>query len=150
MGRDVTAVDLHEQELKGTPEGSYKVVADARDLPFEADSFYCTTAFYFLMYLNPEDYRKVFEEAHRVLKASGRFIIWDVTIPKTENPRKRLFVVPLKVELPFGVVNTAYGTGWENKELNAQLLIQIAIETGFILEQNQGNNETIQLIFIKK
>ena len=121
MGRAVTAVDIREDELLEAPEGPFKVVADARALPFEADAFYCATAFYFLMYLKPEDFKAVFDEAFRVLKTSGRFVIWDATIPESNNSKKRLFVVP----------------------------IRIAMNAGFSQEQNLGSEDRIHLVFVK-
>lgn len=149
MGRAVTAVDIREDELLEAPEGPFKVVADARDLPFDGETFYCATAFYFFMYLKSQDLNAVFNEVFRVLKPSGRFIIWDVTIAEAERETKRLFVVPLKIDLPSGVSNTAYGAPWASRVLNAQQLIQIATEAGFKLEQNLGSDNKIHLVFAK-
>jgi len=149
MGRAVTAVDIREDELMEAPDGPFKVVADARALPFDGETFYCATAFYFLMYLKSQDLNAVFNEVFRVLKPSGRFIIWDVAIPEAKRETKRLFVVPLKIDLPNGACNTAYGAPWASRVLNAQQLIRIATEAGFKLEQNLGSDNKIHLVFAK-
>ncbi len=149
MGRAVTAVDIREDELLEAPEGPFKVVADARALPFGADTFYCATAFYFFMYLKPEDFRAVIDEVFRVLKPSGRFVIWDATIPDSNNSKKHLFVVPLKIGLPSGYSYTAYGAPWATRALNGQQLIQIATNVGFSLEENLGSEDMIHLVFVK-
>jgi len=146
MGRAVTAIDIREDELLEAPEGPFKVVADARALPFDGETFYCATAFYFLMYLKSQDLNAVFNEVFRVLKPSGRFVIWDVTIPEAKRETKRLFVVPLKID---GYSNTAYGAPWASRVLNAQQLIQIATAAGFKLEQNLGSDNKIHLVFAK-
>ena len=46
-------------------------------LEFPDGCFDSVTAFYFLMYLFPEDMGAVFSEAARVLKSGGRMYIWD-------------------------------------------------------------------------
>ena len=46
------------------------------------------TAFYFLMYLFPEDMGAVFSEAARVLKSGGRMYIWDAVT--TAHSRSRI------------------------------------------------------------
>lgn len=149
LGRSVTAVDIRQDELEEAPDGPFKVVADARALPFENERFYCATAFYFLMYLKPEDYRAVIAEASRVLKTGGRLVIWDTVIPKAEVANEQLFVVPVQIELPKKKDFTAYGAKWATRELNPDMLCHIAAEYGLRVEANEINGQAFKLVLIK-
>lgn len=155
MGSHVTAVDIRQDELNDAPNGPKKVVADARDLPFDAETFDCATAFYFYMYLKSEDYLAVFKEVYRVLKPGGHFLIWDTKIPKikaldTNKVSKKLFIVPVKIKMPNKTQYTAYGAPWFNRELNENVLKMLAAETGFSIKLCEYNEEAITIILVKE
>jgi ubiquinone/menaquinone biosynthesis C-methylase UbiE len=80
-GQQVTAVDIRQEELDGSPPGPIKVAADARALPFPDGSFDAATAFFFLMYVPAADRAAVLQEAHRALRPGGTLHVWDVVIP---------------------------------------------------------------------
>lgn len=150
MGSRVTAIDIRPDELNDAPGSPVKVVADARNLPFEDNTFNCATAFYFLMYLKSEDYTRVFQEAFRVLRPSGHLVIWDANIPLSKDQKERLFIAPVKVHLPQGPVTTAYGTPWQNKALSADQLKIIAQQAGFTVVESQEQNHGFILILKKR
>lgn len=89
----------------------------AIDLKFLPDSFDICTAFFSLMYIPKSKHSKVLEEAHRVLKANGQFLLWDVTISATER-EYRQFVVPLRVQFVDKTVETGYGARWQTQDIN--------------------------------
>jgi len=149
MGDQVTAIDIREDELKDAPNGPKKVVADARALPFNDETFDCATAFYFLLYLKPEDYLLVFQEASRVLKRGGQFMIWDTVIPKTEKYGHKTYIVPVKIVLPNKKIQTAYGAPWKNRELNTNILNEIAVKAGLTLETSEEHKNSIVMVFVK-
>ncbi|MFH0993060.1 MAG: class I SAM-dependent methyltransferase [bacterium] len=148
-GHQVVAVDLREDELKETPEGPQKVVADARDLPFEDVSFNCVTAFFFFMYVATEDHPAVISEAFRVLASGGEFRIWDVDIPAHPKPIKTIFIVPVRATLPTTVINTAYGVRWSRHEQSAKRLRQLAEAAGFVLKTEYQTANGFFLTFSK-
>jgi len=130
-GSQVVAVDISKEELDETPAGPLKIVADARDLPFEDQSFDRATAFYFFMYLCALDLTAVFRETFRVLRSGAAFDIWDSTIPPIRGSERQLFVVPVKVALPQATIQTAYGVRWKDRVLSADDLTAIAASAGF-------------------
>ncbi len=146
----VTAIDLRQSELDEAPNGPIKVCADARNLPFTNNSFKSVTAFYFFMYVNPEDYLKVIREAYRVLEANGTFYIWDTMIPKHEKHQKTLFVVPILATLPHKTITTAYGVKWENHFLDDASLVNMLKEVGFEVTSHQANQFAFYIECSKK
>ena len=141
----VTAIDLRQSELDEVPNGPLKVCADARNLPFANNSFKSVTAFYFFMYVNPQDYLQVIRETYRVLEANGTFFIWDTMIPKREKLQKTLFVVPLLAILPHKTIATAYGVKWENHFLNDALLINMLKEVGFKITSHKASQSAFYI-----
>lgn len=138
MGDRVIAIDLYEEELDEAPEGALKVVMDARQLNFLDETFNMATAFFSLMYIHNKDHKQVFQEAHRVLKPSGEFLVWDVVIPQKPEDGKDIFVVPVEIELRNKMIKTAYGTSWKDKEQNFAYFEKLAVETGFeVLEKDE-------------
>jgi ubiquinone/menaquinone biosynthesis C-methylase UbiE len=135
----VTAVDLRQSELDETPNGPLKICADARNLPFENNTFNSVTAFYFFMYVNPEDFKKIIQEVYRTLAPNMSFYIWDTYIPKREMHKETLFAVPILAKLPKKTIQTAYGVKWENHYLDISLLSDLVEELGFEITQKKVN-----------
>jgi len=149
-GNHVTAIDLHQEELNEAPDGPIKVVGDARNLPFEDASFASATAFYFFMYTKTEDHLRIFQEAYRILRPDGKFIIWDTEIEPQGNRRKSLFIVPVQVKLPDHTISTAYGTTWKDRVQTQEMFIRIGAEAGFeVINRNQAG-KAFYLSFRKK
>lgn len=144
-GKQVTAIDLRQEELDEIPNGPIKVVADARSLPFEDQSFSAASAFYFLMYLNTEDRKKVMEEAYRVIEERGILHIWDTLIPLPNINEERIFIVPLKILLANRVIRTAYGTRWLTNHLDFEKTKDIAAKVGFKILEEHSNNKSFYL-----
>ena len=72
-GRQVVAIDIHEQELAETDDEALKIVMDATDLKFMPETFEAATSFFTMLYMDPETQEKAFSEVHRVLKGGGLF-----------------------------------------------------------------------------
>jgi ubiquinone/menaquinone biosynthesis C-methylase UbiE len=105
----VTAIDKSESEIKHAqpkaPKATWQVV-DARELPFENETFDNATAFFSLMYMKQEIKEEVILEAFRVLPSSGEFWIWDASIEK-----EGIFTIMMKIKLPNGkTIRTGYGS----------------------------------------
>ena len=148
-GTQVTAVDKRQDELDEAKDGPIKVCADAKELPFKDEEFTAATYFYFLMYVPKDDLSKIFKETYRVLKTGSKLYIWDVTIPK-KNKNKKLFVVPLKVSFKDITVKTAYGVPWEHRELNKEMLVEIAHKNGFKVESKIETGKTFEIVLVKE
>jgi ubiquinone/menaquinone biosynthesis C-methylase UbiE len=144
-GKQVTAVDLRKQELDETPEGPVKVVADAKSLPFADLSFRSVTAFYFFMYLKPADFSPVFRETYRVLGTNGVFYIWDTAIPMSTSRSRKIFAVPVAVQMTDKRLQTAYGVGWKERELTVEQLITVATGVGFKVQSTGYNGNAFYL-----
>ncbi len=148
--KNVTAIDLRQNELDEAPNGPVKVCADARSLPFEMNTFNSVTAFYFFMYLNPEDYLLVIQEAYRTLSPEGIFYIWDTCIPKRTNQKETLFAVPILAKLPKRTLQTAYGVKWESHFLDYLMLSNLCEEVGFEIIQKQVNDLSFFIKCVKR
>jgi hypothetical protein len=111
-GQQVVAIDLYQRELLESPPGPLKIIMDAADLKFLDESFETLTAFYSLMYMNPETQRKAFAEAARVMKRGARWLIWDAIIPTVLDPQTAGPVFYFHFMLPKETVKTGYGTFW--------------------------------------
>jgi SAM-dependent methyltransferase len=138
-GKQVVAIDLIKRELEEAPDGPLlKVVMDARDLKFLDASFDTVTVFFTFMYIAPEDHDKVLAEIRRVLRPSGRLLVWDVTFPeKKTDDRHEWVVYPLQVELPNArTVDTGYGVRFTPGRGAAQLAAA-AEKAGFKVAKRQ-------------
>jgi len=149
-GRQVTAVDLRQDELDGIAAGPIKVVADARALPFPDSSFDAATAFFFLMYVAAADRKIVLKEAHRVLRPGGTLHVWDVRIPASGGRPHKLFVVPVRAELPDRTIRTAYGVPWKGREMSGDRIAQTAREVGFTVTEIAQEGETFRLVLTRR
>ncbi len=147
-GDRVVAIDSSEDELLEAANDSLKIVMDARDMRFVDCSFWTVTSSFTLMYLEPTDLERVFREVYRVLKPAGRFLIWDVTIPRRKDGDAEVFIVPLAVALPSETVRTAYGVSWKGREQSISLLSSLARGIGFapLSQTEQGQVFELQLL----
>lgn len=144
-GQQVTAVDIRQEELDESPPGPIKVVADAKSLPFPDGSFDAATAFFFLMYVPAADRKAVLKEAHRVLRPGGTLHVWDVVIPARGERTHKLFVVPVRAELPHQTIKTAYGVPWKGREMSGDSIAQMARAVGFTVTAMGQERETFRL-----
>jgi len=143
-GTQVVAIDTSERELAETRNEALKIIMDATDLKFLPNSFDVCTAFFSLMYIPKSEHSKVFEEAHRVLKDTGQFLLWDVHIPRTEMKQ---FIVPLQVHLPDETVETAYGVKWQPQDVNH--FKELAEEHQFKVVDEWSKGEVLHLKMLK-
>ncbi len=129
-GRQVIAIDYKYEELQETSNASVQLVMDARALAFPPSSFATVTSFFTLMYLNDHDVLAVFREVFRVLKAGGRFLIWDVRIPHQVGDEPGFGVV-LTVSLPDANITTGYAVRWAEKAQDLHQVTALASQVGF-------------------
>jgi SAM-dependent methyltransferase len=146
-GTQVVAIDTSERELAETKNEALKIVMDATDLKFLPNSFDICTAFFSLLYIPKSKHTKVFEEAHKVLKDNGQFLLWDVKIPSAEK-EYRQFIVPLKVQLPNKTVETGYGVKWQTQDINH--FKELAKEHKFKVIDEWSKGETLHLKMLKE
>jgi ubiquinone/menaquinone biosynthesis C-methylase UbiE len=142
------AIDLSKRELEDAPAGPLKIVMDATDLKFLDTSFDTVTAFFSLMYMRPEMQQRVFAEVFRVLTRGGRWIIWDVAIPRALENDTRGPVFRFRFQLPGKVVQTGYGTFWPENPMDLNYYKRLARESGFEIvraEQQAGAFQTVTL-----
>lgn len=71
------SIELCRRRLEASPRGNLTFVrADARDTGMDADSFDVVIAADLFEHLYPDDSEQVVEEAWRVLRPGGRFVVW--------------------------------------------------------------------------
>lgn len=144
----VVAIDLYKRELLESPPGPLKIIMDATDLKFLDESFETVTAFFSLMYMNPDVQRKVFAEAHRVMKPNARWLVHDAVIPTTLDPQTKGVVFRFTFQLPHEVVKTGYGTFWPEKPMDVPYYRALAEATGFRVakaEEQPGTFKTFRM-----
>jgi SAM-dependent methyltransferase len=137
-GKQVVAIDLIKRELEEAPGNPLlEIVMDARDLKFLDASFDTVTVFFTFMYIDPADHEKVLGEIRRVLRPSGRLLVWDVTYPATKtDPRHEWVVYPLQIQLPATKVETGYGVRFMPGR-GASDLAAAAAKAGFEVTRRQ-------------
>ncbi|MEJ2708877.1 MAG: methyltransferase domain-containing protein [Anaerolineales bacterium] len=134
-GLQAVAIDLNQSELQEAPEGASKVVMDARQLGFPADSFGAATAFFALMYLDSrETIQQVFAETFRTLTPGGRFLIWDLQVQERQDVPQDIYAIRLSIQVAGKRVETGYGQLWPRRPRNAALYTDLAKASGFALD----------------
>ena len=126
----VEAIDMRKDELEEASIDSLKIIMDAKDLKFLDSSFDYVTSFFTLMYIPNHDHAKVFEEAYRVLKPGGTFMIWDTTIPSCQSTAE-LYAVFLEIQMPEKLIETGYGVPWLDRQQDLDYFINLAQQAGF-------------------
>ncbi|MFX0091689.1 MAG: class I SAM-dependent methyltransferase [Candidatus Hodarchaeota archaeon] len=124
----VTAVDRLESEIEearpNAPTATWRV-ADARDLPFENESFDNATAFFSFMYMTTPTKKDVCKEIYRVLPPGGELWVWDANIICKEPE----FIIALSIQLPNGkIIGTGYGS---RQKQTSKSISEILKETRF-------------------
>jgi len=145
----VIAIDIRKSELDESPPGAVKVVMDAADMHFHDETFDLAVAFFSLMYVPPAKRERLFHECRRVLQPMGRFLIWDVTIPRRTDPTRDIFVVPLRIRLPHTTIHTSYGAPWDRHRHDVDDYIGLAGKTGFDVVSKTRNHQTFHLALRK-
>ena len=120
-GKQVIAIDNRQDELDGTPGECKKLLMDATDLQFKTASFDHVTSFFTLMYMDRDAQKQAVNEAVRVLRAGGRFHIWDTNI---ESAYPEPFVVDLDIDASGKHIYTTYGIG-KLEEQNMGFFIEL-------------------------
>ena len=150
-GNSVVAIDLRKSELEESFEAgdneSLKIIMDAKDLKFLDNTFDTVTAFFSLMYAPKSDHEQIFKEIYRALKVNGEFIMWDLTIPKNTK-KKKIFAIPIKVQIKDKKIITGYGTRW-NKEQNLNYFINLIKKVGFKINEQIQEEDYFFLRFKK-
>ncbi|MGJ5815581.1 class I SAM-dependent methyltransferase [Paludibaculum fermentans] len=148
----VVAIDLYKNELMESPAGPLKIVMDATEMKFLDGQFATATAFFSLMYMQPEVQRKVFAETARVLKPGGRWMVWDAVLPMLADPgmeqgtKGPLFY--FEFHLPREVVKTGYGTLWPQVRMDLPYYRSLAEAAGFriaLAEETGGQFRTFRM-----
>jgi|AntDeeMinimDraft_5_1070356.scaffolds.fasta_scaffold09645_2 ubiquinone/menaquinone biosynthesis C-methylase UbiE len=139
-GDKVVAIDLSEEELKEAPNNdSLKIIMDTRQLKFLDEQFDIVTSFFTFMYINNKDLNQVFKEVKRVLKPEGKFLIWDLKIPKKSEADKNIFATRLKVMFKNKSIETGYGVLWEDNEQDIDKFSELARQNELeVISQKQG------------
>jgi ubiquinone/menaquinone biosynthesis C-methylase UbiE len=131
-GERVLAIDRRRDELVESHGCAVKMVMNARELSFGDESFSTATAFFFFMFTRPEERSAIFKEAFRILRPSGRLLIWDITIPPYAGKKDKVFCFPLAVKFPDGrKINTGYGCRWSRHQQTQADYLALAQEAGF-------------------
>ena len=145
-GRAVTAIDICPDELEDAPGDFERICMDARRLEFPDGCFDAATAFYFLVYLFPEDRGAVFSEAARVLKSGGRMYVWDA-VYDCAFPEPHL--AELYIDAAGERISTTYGVLVEGMSLNLDDILRCAAEAGLQLAGKRLEGGHFYLIFEK-
>ncbi|MGM9680844.1 MAG: class I SAM-dependent methyltransferase [Eubacteriales bacterium] len=131
----VTAIDNRQEELDEAPNVCKKVLMDATDLKYEANSFDNVTFFFTLMFMQKEEQRKAIGEATRVLKSGGEIHIWDCNIVSAYPVP---FCVDVVVQMPHETINTTYGIGKLDSQ-DMRSIIKMCEDEGLTLNDQQND-----------
>ena len=143
-GRAVTAIDIRPDELEDAPGDFERICMDARQLELPDGCFDAVTAFYFLMYLFPEDRGAVFSEAARVLKSGGRMYVWDAAY-RSAFPEPHL--VELSIDAAGERIGTTYGVLGEGMCLSRDDVLSRAAEAGLAPAEARAGGVHFYLVF---
>lgn len=136
--------------LQAPENDSLKIVMDAKELKFLDNSFDTVTAFFTLMYVLVANRRIKLQEIHRVLKLNGEFVFWDLKIPNKGDHKQKIYGLYLEVKINDRIIETGYGTIWQEKEQNMQYYIDLAKNIGFQVKEQHEKEHTFFIRFIKK
>jgi len=148
-GSQVIAIDINKRELEEAPDGPLKIIMDARDLQFLDQTFNTVTSFFTLMYIDGNDHEKVFNEIFRVLKPGGRLLIWDAIIPKYTDSLHDRVLVPLRIKLPQGEVETGYGAHLPREDHDLTYYVTLSEKTGFKIVLKELKNTIFHMVVQK-
>ena len=148
-GAQVVAIDHQRKELQETAPGPLKIVMDATDLQFLDESFATATAFFTLMYIDPGDLQAVFDEVFRVLKPSGRFLIWDVVIPSRGDAEQDIAAYPFRFVLPGETIETGYGVRWPEDGRALSAYVRLAEAAGFDIKTHHKDEHVFHVELVK-
>jgi len=140
-GSQVVAIDPVKNELLEAPDGPLKIIMDARKLEFLDESFNMVTAFFTLMYIPAADHPGVLREAWRVLRPSGKMLIWEAALPTRMDQTNEFVAFYLEIQLPYQEVQTGYGTKWPAVELDKSYYQNLAEQTGFKILQSESQTD---------
>ena len=150
-GKQVVAIDRSKRELEEAPDNSsLKIVMDAKELMFLDNTFDTVTAFYTLMYVPLNNHKIILQEIHRVLKSDGEFVLWELKIPNRGDRKQEFYGLYLEVKIKDRIVETGYGTHWQDKEQNLQYFIDLVKDIGFQVKEQHEKEHTFYIRFIKK
>lgn len=150
-GEQVVAIDRSKRELEGASENvSLKIIMDAKELKFLDNTFDTVTAFFTLMYVPLANHKIILQEIHRVLKLNGEFALWDLKIPNRGDHKQEFYGLYLEVKINDKIIETGYGTYWQDKEQNMQYYIDLAKSIGFQVLEQHKEEHTFFIRFIKK
>lgn len=149
-GSQVVAIDLSPRELAEAPGSPLlKIVMDATELKFLDASFSTLTCFYTLMFVPVEKQSKLLEEARRVLKTGGRFLLWDVEVPPPPEPGKKVGIFYFNFLLPAATVRTGYGTLYRETARGAAHYEALARQAGFEVRTRRAQGRSFFLELVK-
>ncbi len=148
-GRNVTAIDTKLRELTDGGSEARRAVMDGTKLGFKDRSFSMVTLFFTLMYIKQMRRKSVFLEIERVIKPGGRLFIWDVVIPKPFVKAQKAYVVPLRINLPDRLINTAYGVLWQTHTQSIIETYRLARASEFELVRQYVYGDIFYFEFIK-
>ena len=145
-GERVVAIDRQRRELEEAPGKALKIVMNAGDLQFLDQTFETATAFFFFMFVLPQNREIIWKEIYRVLKPGGKLLIWDLTVPPYPQGGEEFFVVPLTVLLPNGEkIETNFGCPWAGYQQTVDDYLQLAERTGFRVLACQGSGSIFEM-----
>ncbi len=123
------ALEEHKEHFAKAPSCRLKILMDARDLKFLDNTFENITAFFTFMYIDFNDYPKVFSEISRVLKTNGKFFFWDMNFPESRS-EKEFYIRFFEIETKTKKVDTGYGCDWKNRSHKKEILDEFAEKAG--------------------